>query len=474
MQMYVAGEWRGSAVEDEVTSPYTGEVVATVPRASAEDVERALAAAVLGADAMRRLPAYERAQILSRAADLLEQAVDEVATTISAEEGKPLGEALAEARRTPDLIRVAASEGARMHGETIPLDAASGNADKLGFTIRQPCGVLVAVTPFNYPLLLVAHKLAPALAAGNAVVLKPASQTPLTALALTRLFLEAGLPEHALQCLTGPGAELGPALCADERVRKVSFTGSREVGEEIGRVAGVKRLSLELGSNCPLVVLPDADVARVAAATAAGGYVNAGQACISVQRILVGQEVYGDFVDALRPEVEAIRVGDPFADGTGMSALITEGEAKRVESMIKEAVAAGASLVSGGERERGVVRPTILADVSPDMRVSREELFGPAVAVSAVSGIEEAIALANDSAYGLGAGIFTSDVTSALRFARDVDCGNIQINSTPLWRADVMPYGGLKGSGIGKEGPRYAIEEMTELKSVVFHGIDGR
>ncbi|MDQ3994575.1 MAG: aldehyde dehydrogenase family protein [Actinomycetota bacterium] len=474
MQMYVAGEWRGSPLEDEVRSPYSGEVVDTVPRATDEDVEQALGAALVGAHTMRRLSAYDRAAIVNRAADLLAEAADEFARTISAEEGKPLSEALGEARRTPDLLRVAASEGARMHGETIPVDAAPGNADKIAFTIRQPCGVVVAITPFNYPLLLVAHKVAPALAAGNAVILKPASQTPLVALKLTRLFLEAGLPEHALQCLTGPGSTVGPALCADARVRKISFTGSKDVGEGVTAVAGVKRLSLELGSSCPLIVLPDADLEQVASATATGGYVNAGQACISVQRVLVGREVYGDFLDALRPKVESIKVGDPFEDGTGVSALISEREAERVEDVIRRAVDDGAALVTGGEREGGVVQPAIVADVSPEMAISRDELFGPAVAVSAVDGIDEAIELANATEYGLGAGIFTSDVTNALRFARDVDCGNVQINNTPLWRADLMPYGGLKGSGIGKEGPRYAIEEMTELKSVVFHGIGGR
>ncbi len=470
--MYVAGEWRNGRAADEVRNPFSGDVVATVPRAGPDDVERALTAAVEGATAMRRLTAHERAAFVQRAADLLEAAEDELARTISAEEGKPLAEALAEARRTPDVLRLAASEGARMHGETIPVDAAPGNADKIAFTLRQPCGVVVAITPFNYPLLLVAHKVGPALAAGNAVILKPAGQTPLTALALTRLFLEAGAPEHAVQCLTGPGGELGPALCADTRVRKISFTGSAAVGREIARVAGVKRLSLELGSNCPLVVLPDADVEQVSAATATGGYANAGQACISVQRILVAREVYGDFLDALQPRVDAIRVGDPFEEGTGVSALINEREAERVEGVIREAVGAGASLVTGGERERGVVRPAIVADVTPEMAISRDELFGPAVAVTRVDGVEEAIELANASEYGLGAGIFTKDVGNALRFARDVDTGNVQINNTPLWRADLMPYGGLKGSGIGKEGPRYAIEEMTELKSVVFHGIE--
>ena len=471
MRMYAAGEWRFGSVEEEVRNPYSGEVVDTVPRASLEDVELALSAAVEGARAMRRLSGYERQKILRRAADLVEAGVEELARTISAEEGKPLAEALGEAGRIPDLIRLSASEGALSHGETVPVDAAPGAADKLAFTIRQPCGVVVAITPFNYPALLVAHKLYPALAAGNAVLLKPAEATPLTALRLTEWLLEAGLPANGVQCLTGSGSELGPALCADERVRKVSFTGSTAVGRAIASVAGVKKLSLELGANCPVVVLPDADLEQVAAATALGGYVNAGQVCISVQRVLVERSVYGDFLDALRPKVEAIEVGDPFADGTQLSALISEREAERVERTIRAAVEDGARLVSGGTRDGSVLAPTVVADVDPQSPLSREELFGPAVAVTAVGGVEEAIALANDGDYGLGAGLFTTDIQSALRFAREVDCGSIQINWTPLWRADLMPYGGLKGSGIGKEGPRYAIEEMTELKTVVFHGI---
>jgi glyceraldehyde-3-phosphate dehydrogenase (NADP+) len=472
MQMYVAGDWVGAAHEDEVRNPYSGAVVDTVPRATAEHVDRALAAAVLGAAEMRRLPAHQRAEILNRAADLLENACDDVARTISAEEGKPIAEALAEARRTPALVRLAASEGARMHGETLPLDSAVGGEDKLGFTLRQPCGVVVAITPFNYPLLLVAHKVAPALAAGNAVVLKPAGQTPLTALKLTELLLEAGLPSNALQCVTGSGAELGGALCGDERVRKISFTGSAAVGRRIAAVAGVKKLSLELGANCPLIVLPDADLEQVAAATATGGYVNAGQVCISVQRVLVDRGAYGDFLDALKPRVDSIRVGDPLAEETQLAALVSEPEAERVEATITRAVAAGATLVTGGGRDGGIVEPTVVADVSTETEIWREELFGPAVAVTPVDGIAEAIALANDTKYGLGAGIFTRDVASALRFARDVDAGNVHVNWTPLWRADLMPYGGLKGSGIGKEGPRYAVEEMTELKTVVFHGIE--
>jgi glyceraldehyde-3-phosphate dehydrogenase (NADP+) len=467
--MYVAGEWRGAASEEEIRSPYDGTVVGVVPVADADDADLAVTAAVDGARVMRALPAWERAEILRRAADLVDAALEDLARTIALEVGKPLAEARGEAARIPALMRTSASEGARMHGETVPVDSAANGAGKLSFTLRRPCGVVVAISPFNYPALLVAHKVGPALAAGNAVVLKPARQTPLTALFLTRKLLEAELPENAIQCLTGPGAELGRALCADARVRKVSFTGSTAVGESITRVAGVKRLSLELGANCPLILLPDADLDRVAAATATGGYVNAGQVCISVQRVLVAREVYGEFVERLKPLVEGLRTGHPLDEQTALGPVISEAEAIRVERTIHDAVAAGATLVTGGDRDGAVVAPSILGDVDPSLEVSRSELFGPAVALTPVSGLDEAITLANDSDYGLGAGLFTSDLDSALRVATDVDCGSIQINSSPLWRADPMPYGGLKGSGVGKEGPRSAIEEMTELKTVVFH-----
>ncbi len=471
MLMYVGGAWSGSPRTTEILNPLTGDVVDTVPSALPEHVERALASAVIGAAQMRALSAYERVAILGRAADLLQANAEDVARTIVLEEGKPITEARGEAQRTPDIFRLAASEAARAHGETLPLDAAPGGASKFGFTLRQPCGVVVAITPFNYPLLLVAHKVAPALAAGNAVILKPASKTPLTALTLTRILLEAGLPELGLQCITGAGDVVGLALCSDARVRRVSFTGSAGVGEAITRVTGVKRLSLELGSNAPLVILPDADLDLVAQATAVGGYVNAGQVCISVQRVLAHRAVYEEVLERLKLEVERIRIGDPLDAETRLSALATRRDAERVERVIGEAVDGGARLVTGGERDGSVVRPAVLAEVTPTMAVYREELFGPAVAVTPVDDVAQAIEMANDSRYGLSAGIFTRDVGAALRFARHVDCGNIMVNWTPLWRADLMPYGGLKASGIGKEGPRYAVEDMTELKTVVFHDV---
>jgi glyceraldehyde-3-phosphate dehydrogenase (NADP+) len=439
--------------------------------AGVEDVDAALTAAAEGARVWARTPAHERMAILTRAAALADERADAIARTISAECGKAITEATTEAGRSGELIRLAAFEGTQLYGETLPLDANRGTGlDKVGFTLRQPCGVVVAITPFNYPALLVLHKVAPALAAGNAVVLKPARTTPLTALALAECLVDAGLPEGVLSVLTGPGGELGDALVTDPRVRKISFTGSTGIGERITRIAGVKKLSLELGASCPVIVLPDADIELAATAVAAGGYVNAGQVCISVQRVIAHPAVSGDFLDALVPKVEAIRTGDPSSPETGMGSLITTTEAERVERSIADAVAAGADLLTGGQRDGSIVAPSVLAGVDPASPISQEELFGPAVAVSTAADWHEAIQQANGTAYGLGAGIFTSDVAGAVRAIREIDAGSIHINWTPLWRADLMPYGGLKGSGIGKEGPRSAVAEMTDVKTIVLHG----
>jgi len=472
MKMFINGEWTDSSLSMPIVSPYSREVVDTVPVASLEQIELALGAAVHGAAAMGKLTAAERFRILIRAADLVAQELEDLARTISLEEGKPITESRAEAGRMPDMIRLCAFEGSQLRGEVLPIDAQAGVTGKLAFTLREPCGIVVAITPFNYPLLLVLHKVGPALAAGNAVILKPAGQTPLVALKLTRILIEAGIPENGIQCITGKGSTMGDALCSDPRVRKISFTGSSEVGEKITQVAGIKRLSLELGSNSPLVVLSDADVDEASAATAVGGYVNAGQVCISTQRVLVARSIYADYLDALKPRVESLTVGDPLNETTKVSAMISEREAQRVELWVGEALADGARVLTGGQRSGAVFQPTVVADVRPAMRISCQELFGPAVAVTPVEGIDEAIAMANDSEFGLGAGVFTRDVSKALRFARQVHSGTVQINSSSLWRADLMPYGGYKQSGIGKEGPRYAIEEMTELKTVVIHGLD--
>jgi acyl-CoA reductase-like NAD-dependent aldehyde dehydrogenase len=472
--MLIGGTWSaaaGTGLAEDITSPYDGAVIGTVPVAGKNDVEAALSVAEAGAARWRRTPAHERMRILLRAAQLADERAGEIAQTISAEVGKTITEARGEASRSGEIIRLAAFEGTQLYGDTLPLDAAPGTGqDKIGFTLRQPCGVVVAISPFNYPALLVLHKVAPALAAGNAVVLKPARTTPLTALALAACFVDAGLPEGVLSVLTGPGGELGDLLVADTRVRKISFTGSTAIGERISRMAGVKKLSLELGASCPVIILPDADLELAASAVAAGGYVNAGQVCISVQRVIAHPAVSADFLDALVPKVEAIRVGDPSSSETGMGTLISTGEAERVQRSIATAAASGARILAGGERDGAMVAPTVVADVDPSSPFAQDELFGPAVAVSTAADWESAVAQANGTAYGLAAGIFTGDVAGAVRAMREIDAGSIHINWTPLWRADLMPYGGLKGSGIGKEGPRWTVEEMTELKTVVLHG----
>ncbi|MGD9723206.1 MAG: aldehyde dehydrogenase family protein [Pirellulales bacterium] len=471
MKMYLAGQWVDKAAKIEVRQKFDGSPLDTVPRADADDVERALAGAVEGARLMRALPGYDRARILRATAEGMRQQAEKLARLISSEEGKVLAEARAEVSRACETMDLSAEEARRLAGEVLPLDGAPGGANKLGFTLRVPCGVVAAITPFNFPLNLVCHKVGPALAAGNAVVLKPASDTPLSALSLVEILLDAGLPPLAIACVTGSGGAIGDAICADPRVRKISFTGSRDVGEHICKTAGIKRVTMELGSNSPIIVMPDADLAKVAEATAATGYSNAGQVCISTQRVIALAPTYDDVVRAVRAKVEAIKVGDPLDEKSQMGPMIREADARRVEEWIREAVAGGARVVTGGNRQGALFEPTLLADVDPRMRVSCQELFGPAVAVTRVASIEEAIRIANDSPYGLAAGIFTENITWAMQFARQVDAGNLHINWGPQWRADLMPYGGLKESGFGKEGPKYAVAEMTELKTVVVHGV---
>jgi glyceraldehyde-3-phosphate dehydrogenase (NADP+) len=471
MKMFLAAQWVDKPARIEVRNPFDHTVIDTVPRAEAGDVERALAGAVEGAAIMRRVSGYERAKILRKAADLMGQRADQLGRLISSEEGKVLAEGLAEVARSRETMELSAEEAKRLSGEVLPLDGAPGGAGKLGFTLRVPCGVVAAITPFNFPLNLVCHKIGPALAAGNAVILKPASDTPLSALALVEILLEAGLPPLAIACLTGSGATLGDAICSDSRVRKISFTGSRDVGERICRVAGLKKVTMELGSNSPIIVMNDADLNKVAEATVATGYANAGQVCISTQRVIALAGVYHDLIDALRPKVQAITVGNPMDAKTKMGPMIRESDAQRVESWVNEAVAAGAKLVTGGHRHGTIYEPTLVADVDPRMRLSCEELFGPAVAMTKANSIEEAIRFANDTPYGLAAGIFTENITLAMQFVRGVDSGNLHINWGPQWRADLMPYGGLKESGFGKEGPKYAVAEMTELKTVIIHGV---
>lgn len=469
MKFFLAGKWQERVERIAVTNPASGDVIDTVPSADEADVETALVSAVEGAKIMASLPAYERFAILRRAADLLNERQHDLATTISREEGKTLREARAEVARSVQTLELSGEESKRLDGEVLPLDGSPGIKNKLGLTLRVPCGVVAAITPFNFPLNLVCHKVGPALAAGNAVLLKPATETPLVALKLIEVLLEAGLPPLALSCITGVGRKIGEAICRDVRVRKISFTGSHAVGKKICEVAGVKRVTMELGSNCPLIVLPDANIEKVVAETLAGGFANAGQVCISAQRLIVTPDVHDDLVHQLVPRIESILTGDPLDEATQMGPMVRSADAQRVEAWIRDAQQQGAKVACGGQRDGALMQPTLILDATPEMKVVREELFGPGIAITKVSGISEAVLMANNSSYGLSAGIFTQDVDTAMRFAKEVHCGNVHINSGPMWRTDAMPYGGLKDSGLGQEGPKYAIREMTEMKTIVFH-----
>ena len=468
MKMLIAGRWLDKEERIEVRNPFDGSVIDTVPAADSSDVEQALESAVRGFEEMRRLSARERSEILGRAAELLEQRAEEFALTIAKEVGKTLREAQTEVNRATQTIRIASEEAKRISGETVPFDATAGAEAKIGFYMRVPVGVVLAITPFNVPLNLACHKVAPAIAAGNSVILKPATATPLADLMLGQVFLDAGLPPEAMNIVTGRGASLGEPLISDPRVRMVTFTGSPEVGESITKMAGLKKTAMELGSNSCAIVMDDADIANAAARIRQGGYAVAGQVCISVQRVIVHDSVYDEFLEEFVPLVAKIRTGDQLDASTDMGPMISEDAAERVEAWIDEAVSAGASTLLPVRREGAVVKPTVLTDVSCDMKVWTEEVFGPLVAVVKCRDFDHAIELANTSKYGLQAGIFTKNLNYALRAAREIEVGGVMVNEVPTFRIDAMPYGGVRLSGFGREGPKFAIEEMTELRLVAF------
>jgi acyl-CoA reductase-like NAD-dependent aldehyde dehydrogenase len=456
--------------EDEtitVRSPYDGHEIARVPKCGAADVDRAVAAAHL---ALRDdpLPAWKRAEVLDRAARLLEERVGEFATIIAEEAAKPIKTARVEAARAVSTFTFSALAARDLAGEVVPMDASDAGAGKLGFTLRRPIGVVGAISPFNFPLNLVAHKVAPAIAAGCPVVLKPASQTPISAIALAELLLdECGLPPGHLNVVTGSGSSVGNAIVEHDAISMITFTGSPDVGWGIKASAPRKKVGLELGNNAPVILEPDADVVTAATKISVAGFSHAGQSCISTQRIYVHEDLGDAFVNELVPRVESLVVGDPLDEQTDVSALISEPERDRVTSWIDEAVAAGAKVAAGGQVRDGVLVPTVLTDVAPDMKVCSLEVFGPVVAVQRYRTLDEAIELANDTRYGLQAAIFTADLSKALQAVQALDFGGVLVNEVPTFRTDQMPYGGLRDSGNTREGPRYAVEEMTEARLVV-------
>jgi acyl-CoA reductase-like NAD-dependent aldehyde dehydrogenase len=445
----------------EVRSPYSGKVVGTAPRSGAADARRAIDAAALALETP--LPAHKRAEILVKTAGLIGRRHEEVARTISEEAGKPIKTARVEASRAMSTYTFAAVEARKLVGEMIPMDAAQAGEGKLAFTLRRPIGVVGAISPFNFPCNLVAHKIAPALAAGCPVVLKPASATPLSALLLAELEHEAGLPDGWLTVLVGPASEIGDVLVEDERVRMITFTGSSEVGWKLQERAPRKRVKLELGNSTPVIVAADADVETAAAKLAANAFAFAGQSCISVQRIYVERPVLDAFLAAFVPKVEALKVGDPSADDTDVGPVIDAGSRERILSWIAEA---DGDVLTGGEHE-GLIRPTVIANVSDHAKVSCQEVFGPVCIVNPIGSVDEGIERANGTRYGLQAGIFTAALDTALNAAERLDFGGVTVNEAPTFRSDQMPYGGVKDSGNTREGPAYAVREMTEEHLVV-------
>lgn len=456
--------WEHSNDDLEVVSPYTGEVVARVATASETDVERAVAAAC------RHLPPpppARRAAVLERAAARVAQRRDRLAEIIATEAGKPITQARVEAARCADTLTFAAVEGRRLAGQVVPLQGSESGAGKLGFTLAEPIGVVAAIAPFNFPLNLVAHKLAPAIAAGCPVVLKPAEATPLSALALAQILLEAGLEPGALTVLNGPGSSIGAAVADHPDVAMISFTGSAAVGWGLAARHPRKRVALELGNATPVIVTADADIDRAAERIAASGFTHAGQSCVSVQRVIAERSVHDRLLAAVVARVERLVLGDPLDEATDVGPLINADARDRVVSWIGEALAGGAGVATGGEVRDGLLAPTVLTGVRPDMRVFRDEVFGPLVGFTGFHGIDEAIDLANDTPYGLQAGIFTGRVDRALGWASRLRFGGVLVNETPTFRADQMPYGGTKESGNTREGPAAAIRSMTEQKLVV-------
>ena len=471
MKSFVAGRWIEGDRVCVVTNPFDHSTIDTVPNASANDAEAAIVMAVKGAAVMRAMPGWKRGEILRRASSTLLERINTIANQLSMEEGKPLAESLMEVTRAANVLLLSAEEACRIGGEVLPMDGASNGGGTFGFTLRVPCGVVVAITPFNFPLNLPCHKVGPALASGNAVILKPASDTPLSAIAFVEVLLDSGCPPEAISCLTGSGKSLGGFLVSDKRVRKVSFTGSHEVGERIVCAAGLKRITMELGSNAPRVVLHDADLDLVAQAIVATGYANAGQVCISAQRIIAVDGIYADLIDRVTRLVRELKTGNPFDPSVCIGPMIRSSDAERVATSIRDAVSQGARVTCGGSHDGALHEPTVVVDVKMGMTLEREELFGPAVAFLRASDTAEAVRMANATRYGLAASLFTRDISQAMHFVQNVDAGNLHINWGPQWRADFMPYGGLKESGIGKEGPKYTMLEMTESKTVIFHGI---
>ncbi|MFC5464628.1 aldehyde dehydrogenase family protein [Lederbergia graminis] len=466
--LFIDGKWLKTKQQLAVYNKFSNEVMAEVSIADHQTVDHAITAAVNAFQSTELTP-YERYEILKKTSELLIQNKEELAQILTGEVGKTIREARTEVERAAQTFEISAEEAKRIEGEYIPIESSPGSENRLAFSMRVPVGVVCAITPFNVPLNLIAHKVAPALAAGNTVVLKPASYTPIVSIKLAELMEKAGLPKGYLNIVVGSGSEIGKQLMADERINLFTFTGSPMIGQKLKQETGIKKVLLELGSNSAVIVHEDADLDLAVKMCVGKSFATAGQVCISVQRLYVHENVYDAFMERFIEETNKLQIGNPFEESTDVGPMISEKEAIRVESWVQEAVEAGAQVVTGGKRDGVFYEPTILTNVHDDMKVSCEEVFGPVVGVRKYSDLDGCIRSINQSKYGLQAGIFTRNLNTAFHAARKIHVGGVIVNDASQYRADLMPYGGVKDSGSGKEGPKYAIREMTEEKVVVLN-----
>lgn len=459
----INGEWRKSSQKETVKNPFNGETVASVYFAEERDIEDAILSSQKAFEITRKLPAYKRAEILKNIVKGLEQRKEEIAKTITFEAGKPITDSRTEVLRAINTFQIASEEAKRIEGEVIPLDLMPGSENRLGIVRRFPIGPVLGITPFNFPLNLVVHKVAPAIASGNTIILKPAPKTPVTALLLGEIVSEAGLPAGGLNIVPCSNI-MAEKLVADERIKKLSFTGSAAVGIKLKVLAGMKKVTLELGGNAGAIIHSDADIDFAAKRCALGAFSFAGQICISVQRIYAQKDIYNEFLYKFMANVEKLKVGDPMDESTNIGPMIDEKAGMRTDEWLKEAVADGAKILTGGKRNGSFFEPTVLTNTKPSMKVCGQEVFAPLVTVEKYEGFEDAVSMVNNSIYGLQAGIFTRDIKNIFHAYNELEVGGVIVNDIPTYRADHMPYGGVKMSGFGREGVRYAIEEMTELK----------
>jgi glyceraldehyde-3-phosphate dehydrogenase (NADP+) len=469
MKMLLDGQWVDRDKKIDVTDPFDNSLIDTVPCATVDDVETALAASVRGFQITKRMTVYDRAQILFKTAGIISDNLEDFAVIIAREASKTINEARKEASRCVNTLIVSGEEAKRILGETIPFDSFPGGEKRRGYYYRFPIGVVLAITPFNDPLNLVAHKLGPAIAAGNSVILKPATVTPLSAIKLVEAMLEAGLPPEAIQVITGYGSVIGDPLVSDERVRMISFTGGVEAGKHIAGRAGIKKIGMELGSNSPVIVWKDADLNLAVESCVSGSFWAAGQNCIGVQRLLIHRDIYDEFKTKFVERTKKYKIGDKMNEKTDMGPMITETEAKRVETWVKDAVEKGGTVLTGGKRNGSLFEPTVLENVPKDATIHYEEVFGPTVNLYPIDDLDEAIAEANSLPYGLLTGIFTKDIDVAFKASYELDCGGVMINDSTDYRLDSMPFGGVKYSGLGREGLKFSLQEMTEPKVICFY-----